>query len=422
MKNACIISILLCLTAANAHGELLTLRDSLSRAASANQGLKTAAFEEKKRAENVTIARSGYLPRLDLQGGYTVQHEPQSIKLPTGSITTQEAEYGFFSLSLNQTLYDFGRTAARSRRSLLQQEAAAFEYAGQEKDTFLQVVQAYFGILENRKMLQTAAEEVEQRKEHLRVARNLYEQGVVTRNDHLQAEVKLADSRQRQLDAANRVENGWLSLNFLMGAQPQYRADLEEMPEIERVPATEAVPETAFATRPEIGVLRKVRQAADEDIAESRSGYFPEFYARLGVDYLQNEKVQEQAIYAATVGLRVNLFEGFSTTARQRQAVHNRSQAEERLRLEEERIRLELQMARNDAAIVAERIVTIEQSIRQAEENLRINRDRYSEKVGTATEVLDAQTLLTQVKNEYYRAKYSYEVAMARIRHALGTL
>ena len=422
MKNACIISILLCLTAANAPGELLTLRDSLSRAASANRGLKTAVFEKKKRAENVTIARSGYLPRLDLQGGYTVQHEPQSIKFPTGSIATQEADYSFVSLSLNQTLYDFGRTAARSRRSLLQQEAAAFEYTGQEKDTFLQVVQAYFGILESRKMLQTAAEEVEQRKEHLRIARNLYEQGVVTRNDLLQAEVKLADSRQRQLDGANRVENGWLSLNFLIGAQPRYRADLEEMPEIERVPAEEAVPETAFATRPEIAVLQKMREAADEDIAESRSGYFPEFYARLGVDYLQNEKVQEQAIYAATVGLRVNLFEGFATTARQRQAVHNRSQAEERLRLEEERIRLELQMARNDAAIAAERIVTIEQSIRQGEENLRINQDRYSEQVGTATEVLDAQTLLTQVKNDYYRAKYAYEVAMARIRHALGKL
>lgn len=422
MNKICILCMIFCLAAGTAGAEILTLRACLTKAASANRGLKVAGFEEKKSAENVTIARSGFLPRLDLQGGYTVQHEPQSIIAPTGTFITQEADYAFFSLALNQTLYDFGRTAARSRRSLLLKESATLDYSGQEKNTFLQVVQAYFGILESGKVLQTTAEEVEQRKEHLRVARNLYEQGVVTRNDLLQAEVKLADSRQRQLDAANRVVNGWLSLNFLTGSPPRYRAELEEMPEMERLSPEETTPELAVAARPEVALLRKVRDAAEADIAEAKSRYFPELYARLGIDFLENDKVQEQTIYAGTIGLRVNLFEGFATTARQRQAVQNRSQAEERLRLEEDRIRLDLQTAQNDAQVAAERIKTLEQSILQGEENLRINRDRYSEQVGTATEVLDAQTLLSQIKNDYHRARYAYEVAVARIRHALGRL
>lgn len=421
-RKAIFCTLLLCVFTGTASAAPLTLRDCLTMAASANPGLKVAAFEEQKAAEGVAVARSGYLPRLDLQGGYTAQPEAQSIKTPTGSFATQEPEYGFFSIALNQTLYDFGRTGARARRAVLQKDAAALDYTGQEKDTFLQVVQTYFGILESGKQVQTAAEEVTQRKEHLRVATNLYEQGVVTRNDLLQAEVKLADSRQRHLDAMNRVENGWLSLNFLTGSEPQHRAELDETPQIAPVAAEEATPESAVASRPEIAVLRKVRDAADASVTESRSGYFPELYARLGMDYLENKQVEHQTIYAATVGLRMNLFDGFATTARLRQAVRTRSQAEERLRLEEERIRLELQMATNDAKVAAERITTLEQSIRQGEENLRINRDRYSEQVGTATEVLDAQTLLTQIKNDYYRAKYQYEVDEARILHALGKL
>jgi outer membrane protein TolC len=63
-----------------------------------------------------------------------------------------------------------------------------------------------------------------------------------------------------------------------------------------------------------------------------------------------------------------------------------------------------------------------EASILQGEENLRINKERYQERVGTATEVLDAQTLFTQARTDYYRALYDYQTAAARLQHALGEL
>lgn len=423
MKSHVCFTFLLCfLIAGTAKAELLTLRQSLAKAKTANYSLKVTSFDEKIAQDAVTIARSGYLPRVDFQGGYTAQLEPQSIKTNGGAFSTQEPDFAFFSLSLNQTLYDFGRTDARSRRATLLREAAVKDYAGREKDMFLQVVEAYYGILEGKKLLQTADEEVVQRKDHLRVAQNLYAQGVVTRNDLLQAEVKLADSKQRQLDAANRVENGWIYLDYLMGQPPDYRADLEETTEIGEIPATESTAERAIANRPEMAALRMTVQASEAEVVESKSGYYPEIFARLGVDYVQNNKVQEQAIIAATVGLRINLFDGLATTARERQTVKNRSRNEERLRQQEAQIRLELQTAQNDARVAAERIRTIGQAIRQGEENLRINRDRYIEQVGTATDVIDAQTLLTQTRSAYYQAGYDYQVALARIKKALGEL
>jgi len=42
--------------------------------------------------------------------------------------------------------------------------------------------------------------------------------------------------------------------------------------------------------------------------------------------------------------------------------------------------------------------------------------------VGTATDVVDAQTLLTKTKAEYFRALSDYEVAIARIKKAKGEL
>lgn len=63
-----------------------------------------------------------------------------------------------------------------------------------------------------------------------------------------------------------------------------------------------------------------------------------------------------------------------------------------------------------------------EKAIIQSEENLRINNDRYLEKVGTATEVIDAQTLLTQTRTAYFHSVYDYQLATARVKRALGEL
>jgi outer membrane protein TolC len=88
----------------------------------------------------------------------------------------------------------------------------------------------------------------------------------------------------------------------------------------------------------------------------------------------------------------------------------------------ESRIRLEYDAASNDARIAAERIKTAAKAVTQGEENLRINKDRYQEQVGTATDVIDAQTLLTKTKAEYFRALSDHEVAIARIKKAKGEL
>lgn len=158
------------------------------------------------------------------------------------------------------------------------------------------------------------------------------------------------------------------------------------------------------------------------DVKETRSGYYPELFAKLGADYVQNEKVKEQTIYSATVGIKINLFDGLATTSRYRQAVKSRSRTEERLRQLESDLALEYRIAVNDARVAQQRIALTETSIRQGEENLRINKDRYTEQVGTATDVIDAQTLLTQIRSEHYQALFDYQVALARVKRAQGEL
>lgn len=423
MKTAALTFVLLLfVTVGPACSATLTLAEALKKAEAANHSLRVSAYDERLATENVRLNRSGYLPKVDFQGGYTAQLEPQSITLPTGgSFATQQADFGFFSLGIYQTLYDFGRTDARYSRAQASREATRFGYEGQKQDTFLQVVSAYFRILQGQKLLQAADDEVKQMTDHLRVAQNLFDQGVVTRNDLLQAEVRLASSRQRRLDVANKVDNAWLGLNYLTDDTPGYRGELVEGTKVD-LAGLDVPAEEILDGRAEVKAQKKLLEGSEQEVAESKGGYYPELFARAGLDYVQNDKVKEQTIMAATIGLKVNLFDGFATTSRYRQAVENRSRTDERLRQLEADIALEYRSAVNDARVAAERIGVTETSIRQGEENLRINRDRYLEQVGTATDVIDAQTLLTQIRTEHYQAMFDYEVALARVKRARGEL
>ena len=399
----------------------LTLADALSKRAAGSRTLKIAGIEEDIAVESIQSSRSGYLPRVDIQGGYTAQQAPQSISLPVGSFETQQADYGFLSASLNQTLYDFGRTDARYARAQADSEAAHFNSKIQRQELFLKTVTSYFRILKEQKLLLAATQEVIQFTDHHRVAQALYDQGVVTRNDLLQAEIKLAGSRQRLLDATNKLDNSWLDFNNQIGDPPESRHELVEETSINlsdlSTPASAVIPHKA-----EIQAQRKIVAARDSEVKESRTGYYPEFYARLGLDYVQNDKVKEQALYSATVGFKVNIFDGLATTSRYRQAVKNRSRSEERLQQLESDLALEYRIAINDTRVAQKRIAVTEAAIRQGEENLRINRDRYSEKVGTASDVIDAQTLLTQSRVDNYTALYDYQVALAQVKKARGEL
>jgi outer membrane protein len=140
MRSTIVCALVLLFSVSSAQAEPLTLADALAKRAAGSRTLKISAFDEQIAGDNVRISRSGYLPRVDIQGGYTAQQAPQSISTPFGTFETQDADFGFASLGITQTLYDFGRTDARYARAKATREATRFGYKNQEQNVFLQTV------------------------------------------------------------------------------------------------------------------------------------------------------------------------------------------------------------------------------------------------------------------------------------------
>lgn len=400
-------------------GAPLSLQDCLQKARNNNPTLKSAVWDSRIATDNSRLASVSLYPRVDANAGYTMQLEPQAVKIGGQTAETQEPDFAFAGIAATYTLYDFGRRSARILQANAYTEAAVESFMFSKGDVDLQVIETYFHILETDRLIEAATEEVSQITEHRRVAQVLFEEGTATRNDVLQADVRLASAEQKRLAFANSRENGWLLLNFLIGAESAFRGELDATTAIDT--SNQGSPDSPDH-RHDIKAQKQILAARVFEVQENRQNYLPEIYTRLGMDYVQNDKVREQAIFAATAGIRLNLFDGYASQAAHERAVKQRSKQQDALRLAEQRAQLEISIARNDASVAQERISVSEIAIRQSEENLRINKERYQERVGIASEVLDAQTLVTQSKTDYYRALYDYQTATARLQNARGEL
>lgn len=417
--------VLLCAHAipVTSHAATLPLETCIEQAVTHHPDLTVASWEPLLATEQLRTARSAFFPRIDATAGYTAQLEPQAVKMGGITAETQQPDYASAGLAVSYVLYDFGKRSARTRSATTALNASRETVAEQRSSVILQVIDTYLSLLSLEKLIQASQEEVTLVQEHRRVAQVLYEEGVVTRNDILQADVRLATARQQVLDLTNRRDNGWLMLNYLTGQKPSFRGELADPA---NCAATSVVLTDDDAVAPEsrhdILALKHRLEGSEAEVIESKRNFYPELFAKGGIDYVENSKVREQAIWYGGIGLRMNLFDGFATTATTEKAVLNRSRWRDTLRRTELKARWEADTARNNLAVAQNRISVAQAAIRQSEENLRINRERYQERVGTATEVLDAQTLHTQTKVDYFRAYYDAQSAAAHLRHALGAL
>ena len=277
--------------------------------------------------------------------------------------------------------------------------------------------------LEAEKLVRVAEKEVESVGAHLRDARNLYENGVITKNDLLQAEVRLSDAQQRLLNAKNLRSINASRLNTALSRPLTTEVqvlDLAEAPAAHVIPEREKAWETALDQRPEIRIVDYTMKSLGFEEVSRKSEYYPRFFAGASYDYTENRFQVHQGNASLLLGMTVNLFSGGSTRAEVLKIEHQKTQLlEQRERLGDE-IRLEVERNILDLRSALERIRVTKDAAGQAEENLRINRVRYEEGVGTATEVLDAVTLLTVAETNYYRSLYDFRRAESAVLYSIG--
>lgn len=402
----------------------LTLSEGLRIATTQSRTMNIARLGEAMAVSDTHIARAGLLPSINVTGSHANLAHQQAMAFGGQVINTSLADYYSYGVSIQQLLFDFRAGLSRLDASRMAMEAARLDSARIRNGVALDFVLAFYELLEADRLKDATDREIERLEAHLQDARYLRDAGVITRNDLLQAQVRLADARQKRVSSRNLAAVRAARVNELL-LRP-LETDIKAIEPDEAVseptyPDGEKTWQASAGKRTEILIVDRTLRAVDLETTAQRAEFLPKFYLRGSNDYMENPYQRYQNNWSLIFTVNFNLFEGGRSTAelqksqdRKRQLLEQRAKIVDEIKLELRRYSLDLQDA-------YERILVNRDVIGQAHENLRINRKRYEEGEGTATDVLDAVTLLTTADTNHIRSVYDYRKAEAALHHAMGT-
>jgi outer membrane protein TolC len=124
--------------------------------------------------------------------------------------------------------------------------------------------------------------------------------------------------------------------------------------------------------------------------------------------------------WSIIAGVNINLFAGGSTSSKVSMAKSDLLS----LRLSREKqldaVRLNVQASWLDRESSALKVEVAQAAVAQSAENLRLQRLRYQQGIGTSTEVVDAVTLMTTAETNVLKANFGVKRAEAALQYTMG--
>jgi len=411
-----------------------TLQQSIQEALSNNWSLKAKLEKMEQAAQVKNQARAEFMPKLSTSYGYKRLSETPTIDISLPPPLSGGGEVGVgtkdnyqWKGTVTQPLFTGFALTSSYELAKLGIDQSRLEVEQAKLDLALQVKEAYFGILKADKALDVARKAEEALESHVKVAQNFYDVGMIPVNELLKAEVELANAQHDLVRAQNAAKLARASFNTILSRPIDSPVQVEDILAYKPlVVGSTGFFEKALESRPELKALEMRIRQTDQQIRLARSKNYPEI--GLTYDYIKEgdtpsvsgSEYHDASHWEATIGLSWTFWEWGKTRfnirekrSLRRELVKTKQSLDNQIHLEVRNALLEMDLAQKD-------IPTTRRAVKQAEENLRVSEERYKVQATTSTEVLDAQTLLTRARTNYYDALYNHNLAKARLLRAIG--
>jgi TolC family type I secretion outer membrane protein len=409
-------------SSANA-AQSLTLHECVELALKNQPAIKAARESVNAGQGRVTQARSPYLPQVSASTGYSENHSLG------GAFGDSIAKSYTTTMSVNQMIYDFGRSGNALDAARLGARSSELDEQRVIQESVLNVKQAYFALLQAKMLVIVSQKTLEQAESHLRQAEAFFRAGSKPKFDVTRAEVEVNSAQLGLINAKNSVRIRTLTLYNTMGIDPAGDLEIEDiLSALVTIPTLEQALAEAVNVRPEM-----LKNEADKDVAKARvkaeqSNYFPTVSANgaynwaSGTQEMGPFKGDIQNSWNAGVMLTMPLFEGGVTGGKVSEARANLHVLEAQGYLIRQSIILELNQANADIESASARMTMTDSSKKKARENLELAQGRYEAGVGPYIEVTDAQVASVNAETDHVQALYDYQLAAARLFKAMGRL
>ncbi|KPD21748.1 MULTISPECIES: outer membrane channel protein TolC [Idiomarina] len=396
--------------------------------------LLRAAAERNATQKGVDIAKSGFLPQVNGEAGYSesTSDSPQFVnnQIQKFAIDSSGWQAG---VTLNQSIFDWSvwKNADIAEKQAYQAEIS---YSNAQQELMLRVVNAYFQALQAKDDLSFAEAEKKAIKRQLEQTKQRFSVGLTAITDVHEAQAQYDSAVAREIQARNAVEIAYESIREITGQYPQTLAALDTETFSPSNPAPEDVMKwVKKAENSNLSLLESMVQVeiAEQQIKLQQAGHYPTVslsanYSANDIDRtIQGEPSPDTGrLDSRSIGLNVSvpIFSGFRTSAEVSQARDNYVASSQQMVQTRRQIEREVRNAYYEVSASIASISAFQQSVVSAESALKATEAGFEVGTRTIVDVLNSTQNLYNAKRNLSEARYGYIRQMLRLEQAAGQL
>lgn len=417
-----------------------TLEQAVAHTIDTNPDLRVAFNRFKAREEQVNQAMAGYMPTIDITGGYGYE-QTDSVstrrRKNVGDVDSKgvaELNRGEFGVSLKQMLFDGFYTSSEVNRYSFEASADQWALLAAAEDMALEVSKAYLNYLRTLEVLKLAEKNLDSHKEIYDQIKQRTDSGLGSTADLSQISGRLARANANVMSARNN----------LLDAKAQYVKVVESEPVdlIQPVPDADMLPKDlssslndAQQNHPILKSAANDIRAAENERSSVQSNYYPQVSLELsgnwnndiggedGVSNLASQNVGgHNNDLLAMVRVKYNLFAGGRDLAREKETAYKLGEAKEIRQRAQREVVEGVNLAWNAYEMLAPQKEYIRDHVVAAKDTQSAYAQQFNLGQRSLLDLLDTENELFEARKDYLQTEYDEIIAKYRVLNATGRL
>jgi outer membrane protein TolC len=440
---------------AEAQQQVLTLEEAVQLALENNREIKLSYLNTEKSQAAVREAFGYALPSVDVSADFSHFLKKPKMPFPDFQALLTNATYSILFdenviprddskfVPVETQLQSFALNNSYSASLTLTQilfSSAVFEGIGASQTynelakselnntvskTVLSVQTAFYGVLLSKAVLDITRASFTNAQENFDNVKALYNQGMVSEFDMLQAEVQVENIRPVLLRIENALVTAKDGLKIIIGVDQSEDIDVSGEIELDSIDISneDELIREALLSNFNIQSLELKKQVDEAFIQLDVSEYWPTLAAFGNYTYTgSSDDLYFQNYDYSTVGLSLtfNLWQGNRTKNAVEQSTITVKQTEEQLKQLKDFTILEVNSKIQELKRVKSLIEVQERTVQLAQRAYNISKVRYQEGAGSQLELQNADQDLRQARLNRVQAIHSYLVTKYELEQLLG--
>ena len=417
-------------------------------------------------------AKSDYFPTLGIRTGYDYQYS-NSAGSTSSSMwrnSSRGNSNGYYQLnaSVNQLIWNFGKTTAGINMQKFNRESAGYDLDYSILETVYNVRVAYFGVLAALANVDIYERSVRINSLNYERTKAMFEEGLKSRIDVVNAEVYLTDAKTQLIDAQYKYDTAMVNLKnsmFYMEDRDfsventenfdflrnNYKMQTIEIGTIKKngetddgehsvvlltsgiqkqdilqdykfnpyiIELKEAI-QSAYENRPDLKSLKMIVRAQEESLKQVKRTWAPEITAAAGYN-LRRMDGQSNTGFTASAGLDFPMINIMDIKYRIDEGKSYLDIAKDNVDLSEKNINFEVQKYYLAMRRLEKTIPLMADKVRQTLENFELADGRYAVGLNNFIELQDAQTNYNNAQLAFVQSVFDYNVAREEFKKSMG--